>query len=200
MNSVEPVIPTADDYAADVAATQASLRKAAERLGPKGDEARFYLLALSDTIGALFKTTKRWEMVTSEAIAGREAFGEGERARTMRDFITAAHESFAAEVRKRAERMIRTFDRRTTALIGGLIGGAFVGGLLIGALAVVIAFWGSGAGPWSANAAWAELARNNPDPGRALAQATDGAAPDGRRYKVLSLWTEPPKAPPTPSR
>lgn len=198
MNSVSPVIPTADDFEAEIAAAQAALRRAAERVGPKGDESRVYLMALSDTVGVLFKTTRRWEQATAAVVEARDAFGEAERARTIRDFITAAHGSFVDEVRKRAERMVRAFDRRTTALIGGCIGGAFVGGLLVGVLGLAGALWWKSAGPWGANAAWAEMARDNPDPRPPLANGVAGVASDGRHYTVVSLWTEPAKAPPAP--
>lgn len=197
-NSVSPVIPAADDFEAEIAAAQAALRRAAERVGPKGDESRVYLMALSDTVGVLLKTTRRWEQATAAVIEARDAFGEAERARTIRDFITAAHDSFTVEVRKRAERMVRAFDRRTMALIGGAIGGAFVAGLLLGVLGVAGALWWKGAGPWGANAAWAELAHDNPDPSQSLANGVGGTASDGRHYTVVSLWTEPAKGPPAP--
>jgi len=204
VNSLAPLpgqasVSTTDEYEAAIASAQQSLQRAAERVGPHGDEARLWLVAQSDALGALLKTTRRWERATADVIEARDTFGEGERARTIRDFITAAHESFAAEVRKRAERMIRAFDRRTTALIGCCIGGAFVGGLLLGALALAAALWWAGTGPWGADAAWADVARYNPDPRPILAKGVDGTAPDGRRYKVLSLWTEPAKGPPAPA-
>ena len=204
VNSVAPLpgtasVPAADEYEVAIASAQQSLQRAAGRVGPHGDEARLWLVAQSDALGALLKTTWRWERATADVIEARDAFGEAERARTIRDFIAAAHESFTTEVRKRAERMVRAFDRRTTALVGCCIGGAFVSGLLTGALALVAALWWIGAGPWGAGAAWADVARNNPDPRPLLAKAVDGTAPDGRRYKVLSLWTEPAKGPPAPS-
>lgn len=204
VNSVAPLpgtasVSAADEYEAAIASAQQSLQRAAGRVGPHGDEARLWLVAQSDALGALLKTTRRWERATADVIEARDAFGEGERARVIRDFITVAHESFTAEVRKRAERMIRAFDRRTTALVGCCIGGAFMGGLLVGALAVAAALRWAGAGPWGADAAWAEVARYNPDPRPLLAKAVDGAAPDGRRYKVLSLWTDPAKGPPAPA-
>ena len=198
MNSVSPIIPNADDFEAEVAAVQAALRTAADRMGPKGDESRLYLMAQSDTIGVMLKTTRRWERATTAVIEARDAFGEAERARTMRDFITVAQDSFTVEVRKRAERMVRGFDRRTIALIGGGIGGAFVGGLLLGALGLAGTLWWKAAGPWGANAAWAELAHDNPDPRQSLANGVVGVASDGRRYTVVSLWTEPAKGPPAP--
>ena len=204
VNSVAPLsgpatVSTADEYEAAISSAQDSLQRAAGRVGPHGDEARLWLVAQSDALGALLKTTRRWERATADVIEARDTFGEAERARTIRDFITAAHESFAAEVRKRAERMIRAFDRRTTALVACSIGGAFVGGLMLGALALAGALRWTGVGPWGSDAAWAEVARNNPDPRPLLAKAVDGTAPDGRRYKVLSLWTEPAKAPPAPT-
>ena len=203
MNSVAPLpgkasVSSADEYEAAIASAQESLQRAVERVGPHGDETRLWLVAQSDALGALLKTTRRWEQATADVIDTRDTFGEAERARTIRELVAAAHGSFVDEVRKRAERMVRTFDRRTTVLIGGCIGGAFVGGLLLGALGLAGALWWKAAGPWGANAAWAELAHDNPDPRQSVANGVVGVASDGRRYTVVSLWTEPAKGPPAP--
>ena len=203
VNSVAPLpgkasVSTADEYEGAIASAQESLQRAAGRVGPHGDETRLWLVAQSDALGALLKTTRRWEQATADVIETRDTFGEAERARTIRDLIEAAQGSFTAEVRKRAERMVRGFDRRTTVLIGGCIGGAFVGGLLLGALGLAGVLWWKSVGPWGANAAWAELAHDNPDSGQSLANGVAGVASDGRHYTVVSLWTEPAKAPPPP--
>ena len=203
VNSVAPLpatvsVPAADEYEAAIVSAQDSLQRALGRVGPHGDETRLWLVAQSDALGALLKTTRRWERATAAVIEARDTFGEAERARTIRDFIVTAQESFTVEVRRRAERMVRSFDRRTIALIGGCIGGAFVGGLLLGAVGLAGALWWKSAGPWGANTAWAELAHDNPDPHASLASGAAGIAPDGRHYTVVSLWTEPAKGPPAP--
>jgi hypothetical protein len=75
------------------------------------------------------------------------------------------------------------------------IGGALVAGFL-GASAL---WWALGAGPWGADAAWADIIHANPDPRPALAVA--GVRQDresGRRYSVLSLWRDPPPPAPQP--
>ena len=103
-------------------------------------------------------------------------------------------------MRKEAQRMVRTFDRRLAAMFGVSVGGAFaVGGLAAWAL-IVFTHWGPYGRDARSLAAWHELVQNNPDPRPAIASADIKADQTGRRYYAgLALWLDPARPPGGPA-
>jgi len=144
-------------------------------------------------LGALVKTTRRWEGATSAVVEARQPFPQDERDALVRQVVEASKAAVHEATRKEAGRMVRTLDRRQVARLGLGMGGAFMlgGGLMLGGLVYL------SAGPFNptgqAAAAWRDLEQHNPDPGPALAAAevrTDKAT--GRRfYAGVSLWLDP---------
>ncbi len=178
---------------AAVADAQAMLAEAAESEPMRREPYRLIVQGFSVALGALVKTTRRWEGATSAVVEARQPFPQDERDALVRQVVEASKAAVREATRKEAGRMVRTLDRRQVARLGLGMGGAFMlgGGLMLGGLVYL------SAGPFNptgqAAAAWRDLEQHNPDPGPALAAAevrTDKAT--GRRfYAGVSLWLDP---------
>jgi hypothetical protein len=95
-------------------------------------------------------------------------------------------------MRKEAQRMVRTLDRRLSVSIGLEIGGAFATGAML-TLAVVFL---AGVRPLSAaaetSAAWRDLVTEQSHPRGAMASATVMTDRAGRRFcSGMRLWLDP---------
>lgn len=200
-----PVVVSADELARAIAgAQQALLRAAANRA--KGDETRMWLGAQSDALGALLKSTVRWERATADVVEVAREIAQAERdparlaqliAQLLADLIgpelrDAVQDGAGQAMQTQARRFVRTLDRKLAIQLGAVGGGVFAAGFL----AASLLWWALGAGPWSAPAAWRDVVRDNPDPRPALAAAELHKDSAGRRYGLLSLWLDP--APPAP--
>lgn len=195
-------VPTTDEFVQAVAAAQGEFARAIEGAELRRDPLRFVLVALSDTLGVLVKTTRRWEGAVGDVIAASRPLSQDERASLLREVVGAAKDGALdganTGMRAEARRMIRTLDRGLAVRIGLWVGGAYVAGALT-VLGVLLA---GQFGPFSRQAesaaAWSELEQNNPDPRPALAAGevrTDRAS--GRRYYAgVSLWLDPSRPPP----
>ena len=204
-----PRVDSADDMEASVATAQDMLAQASEVPAMRHDPFRLILGGLSAALGALVKTTRRWETATGNVVAAaagveaaRQPFPQDERDALVKAVTEASREAVNRAARKEAGMMIRAFDRKVVMLVGAGGAGAFVLGSVL-TLAVLAAVH---VGPFSrdalAGAAWREVEQHNPDPRQALASAsilTDPAT--GRRYYAgVSLWMDPPQAAPTSPR
>lgn len=200
-----PVVISAEDLARAIAAAQQSLLRAAANR-PKGDEARLWLGAQSDSLGAMFKSTVRWERATADIIeiAGKIAETERDPTRLAQligqilvsalgpELRDAMQDGAGQAMQTQARRFVRTLDRAVAIKLGAIGGGVLAAGFL----AASLLWWSLGAGPWSAPAAWRDLVANNPDPRPALAVAEVQRDSIGRRYGRVLLWLDP--APPVP--
>ena len=196
-----PVVVSADELARAVAeAQQALLGAAATRA--KGDETRMWLGAQSDALGALLKSTVRWERATADVIEVAREMAEAERdpgrlAQLLAGLIgpelrDAVQDGAGQAMQAQARRFVRTLDRKLAMQLGAAVGGAFAAGCL----AASLLWWQLSAGPWSTAAAWRDVVAHNADPRPALAAAEVHRDANGRRYGVVSLWLDP--VPPAP--
>lgn len=191
-------VPTRDEFVEAVAATQASLAQAIEAAGLQRDPLRFVLVAVSDLIGLLVKTTRRWENATSAVVAAQHPLSAEERAAVVASAADGSKAGAVQGMREEARRIIRRFDHGTAIRAGLFVGGAYVGG----ALTVLGVFAAMHLGPFSrqaaADGAWREVVEHNPDPRPMLGAATVKAerATGRRYYEGVSLWLDPPRAPP----
>ncbi len=194
--SVVPFPPrsdVADSMEAAVAEAQAMLSEAAKSEPMRRKPYWLVVQGFSAVLGALVKTTRRWEGATSAVFEARQPFPQDERDALVAQVVEASKAAVYKATRKEAGRMVRALDRRQVARLGLGMGGTFVlgGALMLGGLADL------GAGPFNpagqAAVAWRDRAQHNPDPGPALAAAevrTDKAT--GRRfYAGVSLWLDP---------
>lgn len=183
--------PTVGELEAAVAEAQARLEHAAQTAAMRHDPYRSILTGLSAALGVFPKAVEA-------VVAARHPLTPEERADLRRELSEATNDGAYQGMRKEAARMIRRLDRGLAIRIGFGVGGAFAAGCLF--TLGVSAFLG--AGPFrpdvEAGAAWRELVQNNPDPRPALTAGevrTDRAT--GRRYYAgVSLWLDPPRAPP----
>jgi hypothetical protein len=111
-----------------IASAQAGLKQACDAVGTGQDPVRLVLAGLSDTIGIFGKSTRRWERAVGDIIAARNPLSENAKA----ELITAVEDGAFRGVRKEANRMIRTIDRRLSIEIGLSVAGALVIGSLVG--------------------------------------------------------------------
>ncbi len=111
-----------------IASAQAGLKQACDAVGNGQDPVRLVLAGLSDTIGIFGKSTRRWERAVGDIIAARNPLSDA----AKRELVTAVEDGAFKGVRKEANRMIRSIDRRSSVMIGLSVAGAFVIGSLIG--------------------------------------------------------------------
>jgi len=181
----------ADDLQDLIQSAQSDLTLAAEAETMRHEPYRLIIAGLLGVLPVFGRSITRWERAVQDVIDARVMPEEDRRA--LRAELAAAVEDGAYRgMRKEANRMIRTLDRRLAVQIGLAVGGAFVAG----ALSVLLVLALGHLGPFSPDAAWAPLLRNNPDPRPALAQAAIAADQTGRRYARLSLWLDPAQPPP----
>lgn len=186
--------PEPDELAQAIAAAQAQLAEAAESGPLKRDPYRIMLLAFSNTLGTLHQSTLRWEQATEAVIAARTPLPPEHIEALIYRLETATQKGANAGMRAEAKRYIRTIDHALAVRIGLALGAAaLAGGIIVAALG-----WSLSAGPFTGDKAWQDIMTFNPDPRPALASAatqTDRAT--GRRYYAgVSLWIDPPHAPP----
>jgi hypothetical protein len=176
-----------DELQAAIASAQVSLTQACEAAGTAQDPIRLILAGLSDTIGIFGKSIRRWERAVADVVAARELSDDD------RSALTEATEKGAYNgMRKEAQRMIRTLDRRLMVSVGLGVGGAFV----LGAVSAIAVLMLIHAGPFSPQEAWRDVTQNNPDPRPAFAAADIRTDRSGRRYYAgLSLWLDPARPP-----
>jgi hypothetical protein len=181
-----------DELQDAIVAAQAGLMQACDAVGTGPDPVRLVLAGLSDTIGIFGKSIRRWERAVADVIAARKPVSDNDRAELVEAVETGAYNG----MRKEAQRMLRTLDRRLAVRIGLGVGGAYV----FGAVSVVAFLAIAHQGPFSqeaeSQAAWRDLAQNNPDPRPAIASAEIKTDRAGRRYySGLSLWLDPARPP-----
>lgn len=133
-----PRVDSADDMEASVAEAQDMLARASEVPAMQHDPFRLILGGLSAALGALVKTTRRWEMATGNVVsaaagveAARQPFPQEERDALVRTVTDASREAVGKAARSEARVMIRAFDHKVAMLVGASVAGAFVLGILL---------------------------------------------------------------------
>lgn len=195
-----PSVPTTDELVRAVAQAQGAIAAALADGHLARDPYRFVLAGLSDTLGVLLKTTRRWENATAAVVAAQHPLSAEERAGLVREVVAAAADGTHRAARKEMAGLERAYHRERATRAGLAVAGAFAAGIA----ATFGGLWAAGmadVGPFGRRAqgaaAWAEVAENNPDPRPALAAAGVKADAAGRRYySGVSLWLDPPRAPP----
>jgi hypothetical protein len=113
------------------------------------------------------------------------------------ELLVAVREGAVQGASGEARYLGRKLDRRMAFWIGLSIGAAFVAGGVTVAAFSYLTDTGRFGPTVAANAAWAELIRNNPDPRPSLNSTTVQVDAFGRKfYNGLLLWAETPTAPP----
>lgn len=175
-----------------------ALQGAADSPSLRREPLSLILRALALSLCAQGKVAEACDKASSSMLADREAIPAevyDRLAEVMNDAAFRAH-------RMEANRMVRTFDRRTASRVGLGMGAAFVTGA---AAACGVMLWMS-AGPFSrdaqATALWHDLVRDNPDPRPALTGVEVRPDPKtGRPYYVgPRLWAGPALAPPAAAK
>jgi hypothetical protein len=185
-----------DDLQTAIKDAQADLATACASPVLRREPIRLVLACLSSVLGVFGRTTTQWERAVADVIAARNPMSDDDRAALKADLVEAVENGAFWGMRKEAQRMIRTFDRRLAAMFGISVGAAFVvGGLAAWAL-IVFTHWGPYGHDAQSLAAWHELMQNNPDPRPAIAAAEIKADQTGRRYYAgLALWLDPTRPP-----
>jgi hypothetical protein len=181
----------ADDLQVAIEEAQTALKEGANALVHR-DPMRLMLMAQSAVLSVFGRNTTRWERAVQGVIDARVLSDADRTAMAM-----AAQDGAYTAMRKEANRMVRTIDRRLMTQFALTVGGAFVAGGLL----VFGTFYLWQVGPYSPDveraAAWSAIIRSNPDPNPALANAEIRTDQAGRRYYAkLSLWMDPAKSPP----
>lgn len=175
-----------------------ALQGAADSPSLRREPLSLILRALALSLCAQGKVAEACDSAASSMLADREAIPVevyDRLAEVMNDAAFRAH-------RMEANRMVRTFDRRTASYVGLGTGAAFVAGATA---ACAVMLWLS-AGPFSrdaqATALWHDLVRDNPDPRPALAGVEVRPDPKtGRPYYVgPRLWAGPAASPPAAAK
>jgi hypothetical protein len=182
----------ADELQALIETARADLAAAEESPFIRRDPYRLLLSATGDTLAVFGRSITRWERAVQDVIDARVLSDEDRAA-----IVTATEDGAYKAMRKEANRIVRTIDRRLATQIGLTAAGAFVAG----AVAVLAVQFLGQVGPRSPaaerNAAWSALIQSNPDPNPALASAEIRTDQTGRRYYAkLSLWLDPANPPP----
>jgi hypothetical protein len=125
VDAVDVVDMPSDDLQTAIQEAQTTLQQGGNTLMPH-DPLRFVMAGLSHLLGVLGRTTRRWERAVADVIAARSPITENDRA-AMR---TAMEDGAYRAMRIEAQRVVRTLDRRQTAVIGLGFGGAYVLGVL----------------------------------------------------------------------
>jgi hypothetical protein len=189
-----------DDFQMAIKDAQTTLQQAGETLTPR-DPQRLILAGLSHLLGVLGRSTTRWERAVADIIAARNPISNN----TKAELITAVEDGAFRGMRKEAQRMLRTFDRRLSIMVALSVGGAFIlGGLSAWALLATL-HWGEVATinraldrlqaaavssrPTDA-VVWLKLMQNN-DITQAMAGCTDLRSHDGRAACNLPIWLGP---------
>lgn len=175
-----------------------ALQGAADSPSLRREPLSLILRALALSLCAQGKVADACDKAVVSVLADREAIPAevyDRLAEVMSDAAFRAH-------RMEANRMVRTFDRRTASWVGLGTGAAFVAGA---AASFGLMLWLS-AGPFSrdaqATALWHDVVRDNPDPRPALAGVEIRPDPKtGRPYYVgPRLWAGPAPSPPATAK
>ena len=179
--------------------TDASIRESLDALGRAVQIARITndpllhtLEALASTVRAQHRLFVDGTLTLRQVLSEAQPLSAEERAALLREVSASAKDGADAGTHRAANRIVRSFDRKTAKWTGAWIGVAFVAGA---AMATAVAFWGN-VGRFSPDAAWREIVRLNPDPRPALQQA-EIRSMKGRRYRSVALWMDPEPAPPS---
>ncbi len=172
----------ADELQDLIRSTQSDLARAGELPSMRKDPYRLTLAALSGTLAVFGRSITRWERAVADVIAARDPLPEEDRIALKAELLQAVENGAFTGVRKEAQRMVRTLDRRLVVQIGLAVGGAYV----FGALSLLAVVFLLHLGPFNqaaeSHAAWQALMQNNPDPRPALSRAEIRADHSGRRY------------------
>ena len=125
----------ADDLQAAIQAAQTDLAAAAEAGPVRRDPYRLILAALSGVLAVFDRSITRWERAVADVIAARDPLSANDRALLRAEMADAAQKGAYEGMRKEAQRMVRTLDRRLTTQIGLVVGAAFLLGVGVGAWA-----------------------------------------------------------------
>jgi hypothetical protein len=193
---IAPRDKPADDLQDLIRTTQSDLARAGEMSSMRKDPYRLTLAALSATLGVFGRSITRWERAVADVIAARDPLPEEDWIALKAALLQAVENGAFSGVRKEAQRMVRTLDRRLSVQIGLAVGAAYV----LGALSLLAVLFVLQLGPFSRAAesqdAWQKLMQTNPDPRPALSLAEIRTDRTGRRYYAgLALWLDPARPP-----
>jgi hypothetical protein len=187
----------ADELQETIRSFRSELATAGETPFMRRDPCRLLLSILADILSVFGRSITRWERAVADVIAARDPLPEEDRIALRAELVTAVEDGAYRGVRKEAQRMVRTIDRRLAGMIGVSIGVAFMAGALSLLVFLSVTHLGTFSPDAERQAAWATLLQNNPDPRPALATAEIRADQTGRRYyQGLSLWLDPARPPP----
>nr|WP_294516034.1 hypothetical protein [uncultured Rhodopila sp.] len=125
MDIAPPDMPS-DDLQAAIVSAQEDLARAGESPFLRSDPYRFITAALSAVLGVFGRSTRRWERAVADVIAARDPLTDNDRAALVEATENGAYRAMRIE----AQRVVRTLDRKTMALIGLCCGGAYALGVL----------------------------------------------------------------------
>jgi hypothetical protein len=131
---IAPSGPPADDLQALIDGARANLAEAAQQSSMRQDPYGIIIGALADVLAVFGRSITRWERAVADVIAAREPVSEDDK----KALITAVEDGAYRGMRKEANRMIRTLDRRLAVQIGLGVSGAFILGAV---LAVAVMLW-----------------------------------------------------------
>jgi hypothetical protein len=130
---IAPVGPPADELQELIEDVRTNLADAAKQPSMRQDPYRIVLGALADILSVFGRSITRWERAVADVIAAR-VMPDEDRHALRTELVTAVEDGAYRGMRKEANRMIRTLDRRLAVHIG-LGGAALLGlGVVIGLL------------------------------------------------------------------
>ena len=134
--------------------------------------------------------------VTKTVAAARHPLTAAERDRLKADLVQAVAEGAVVGAAREARALGRKVDRRLAVWIGCAVGLAFVlGGVTVAGLSMALDAGRLGASG-QANAAWAQLMRDNPDPRATIKASPVQIDSSGRKFfSGLAMWAEPGEGP-----
>jgi hypothetical protein len=115
-----------DDLEAAIEKAQADLAEACRALPLKTDPIRLVLAADSSILSVFGRSIRRFERAVADVIAARDPLTDNDRAALVEATENGAYRAMRIE----AQRVVRTLDRKTMALIGLGCGGAYLLGVL----------------------------------------------------------------------
>jgi hypothetical protein len=114
-----------DDLQAAIQEAQTTLQQGGNALLPQ-DPLRFVMAGLYHVLGVLGRSIRRWERAVADVISARDPLTDNDRAALVEATENGAYRAMRIE----AQRVVRTLDRKQTALIGLGFGGAYALGVL----------------------------------------------------------------------
>ena len=130
--------------------------------------------------------------VTKTLAAARHPLTAAERDGLKADLVRAVADGAVVGAAREARALGRKVDRRLAVWIGCAVGLAFVlGGVTVAGLSMAFDAGRLGTSA-QADAAWAQLMRDNPDPRAAMKASPLQVDSSGRRFfSGLAMWAEP---------